>query len=108
MKEKDVQIQIVEYLRLTGWVVFETNQPGLSHATPGLPDVIAVREARCRDCVTMHKIHNRTLWIEVKGPRGKMSDAQIKAKEDIEGQGGEFLEANSLDVVMDYLGGVRG
>ena len=95
LNEKQIQSQIVHYLRQTGWVVFETNQPGLSHATPGLPDLICIKDSIRR--------RRRVLWCECKGPKGKQSPAQIQAQQDIESQGGEYLLANSLDVVMDYL-----
>lgn len=110
MREADVQRQIVDYLRAKGWVVFETSQKGHSWATPGLPDVIAVKE-HSKKCLSVDLVrfpdntclYDRTLWIEVKGPRGKMSDAQLAAEDKIRGQGGEYLLANSLDVVMNYL-----
>ena len=109
MNEKEVQTQIVDYLRMKGWMVAITSQKGLSFASPGLPDLIAVKEHRIKgtgpvlEVMGMVFITPRTLWIEVKGPRGKQRPAQIQFQQDLEAQGGEYLLANSLDVVIDHL-----
>jgi len=100
MNEKDIQKQIVDYLRLRGWFVAITSQKGMSFATPGLPDLIAVKSIKWPDDPDDEV---RTLWIEVKGPRGTHRPAQIDFQEGLEAAGGEYLLANSLDVVMEYL-----
>ena len=104
LNEKQIQHQIVDYLEAKGWVVFETSQRGHSWATPGLPDLIAIRGTKVLNVVDVQiGTDDHVLWIECKGPRGKMSPAQVKAQQDIESQGGEYLLANSLDIVMEYL-----
>ena len=95
LNEKDIQRQIVDYLRTKGWFVAITSQKGFSFATPGLPDLIAVKDSIRK--------RRRTVWIEVKGPKGKQRPEQLRFQEGLETQGGEYLLANSLDVVIDYL-----
>lgn len=91
LKECDIQRQIVDYLRHKGWFVAITSTPAMTAATKGLPDLIAVRGAR-------------TIWCEVKGPRGKQSDNQREFQRQLHLQSGEYLLARSLDDVIGYLG----
>lgn len=105
MNEADIQHQIVDWLRQSGWFVAVTSQKGFSFATPGLPDVIAVKKHKW-PVTAVHQlmcVAPRTLWIEVKGPRGKQRPEQKAFQEGLEAQYGEYLLANSLDVVMEYL-----
>ena len=97
VNEKDIQRQIVDWLRLKGWFVAETSQKGFSFATPGLPDVIATKSAGARSWAT------RTVWIEVKGPRGTQRDTQAEFQAGLEAQGGTYLLVRSLDDVMEAL-----
>jgi len=97
MNEAQIQKQIVDYLRHTGWFVAITSQKGISFATPGLPDLIAVKDSIRK--------RRRTVWIEVKGPRGRQRPEQIKFQDELERHGGDYLLANNLDVVIDYLKG---
>ena len=110
MNEKDIQRQIVDYLRKTGWFVAITSQKGFSFATPGLPDLICVKfcieQLECTNAHIPYPVDyktSRTLWLEVKGPRGKQRLEQKNFQDGLEAQGGEYLLANSLDVVMEHL-----
>ena len=105
MNEASVQKQIVDYLRQTGWFVAITSQKGFSFATPGLPDLIATKKQKrsCHRGAHIMCSDPRTIWIEVKGSKGKQRFAQTMFQEGLEHFGGEYLLANSLDVVMDYL-----
>jgi Holliday junction resolvase len=95
LKEKDIQRQIKEWLEYNGWFVAVTSTPAMTAATKGLPDLIAVKDSIRR--------RRRTVWIEVKGPKGKQSEHQAAFQEALERQGAEYLLANDLDVVRDYL-----
>ena len=103
MKESHIQKQIVEWLGYNGWVVIETSQRGHDWGTKGSPDVIATKSTTWLASNMATHRYARTLWIECKGPRGTQSEKQIEMQRKLESVGAEYLLANSLDVVMDYL-----
>ena len=90
MKESHIQKQIIEWLEWHKWHVAVTSTPNMTAATKGLADLICTKGTR-------------TIQIECKGPKGVQSDEQIKYQDELEYRGGEYLLANSLDVVMRYL-----
>lgn len=92
MKQTENQIQsaIRQYLQYNGWFVIRNQQSMGSHK--GLADLTAIR-------------NGRVLWIEVKTPKGRLSEWQQKFKADIEEHGGMFLEARSVDDVVEFLYG---
>lgn len=69
--EREIQKQIVQYLKAAGWSVWQTSQ-GHKHPTgakglritPGIPDLYAI-----------HRKHG-AIWVEVKRPGGTFSEAQ--------------------------------
>ncbi len=69
VNEKEVQRTLVEYLRWTGWRVFEFAKPGGHKALaaavpPGWPDVVAIKGGR-------------HLYVEVKTTWGRLSHDQV-------------------------------
>jgi hypothetical protein len=67
--EKEIQRQIVHYLRLKGWTVWQTSQgyrsaPGGTRMTPGLPDLYC-----------LHAVEG-AIFIEVKRPGQQARPAQ--------------------------------
>lgn len=68
--EREIQKSIVQYLRASGWQVWQTSQgfrrdPGGTRMTPGIPDLY-----------TIHPEHG-AVWLEVKrGKVGRVSVAQ--------------------------------
>jgi Holliday junction resolvase len=91
MKQTETQIQsaIREWLQWKGWFVIR-NQQSLG-SLKGLADLTAIK-------------NSRVLWIEVKTPRGKQSDYQIEFEAAIKAHGGEYVLADSVEVVERYLG----
>lgn len=85
LKESQIQRAIKDYLQYTGWFVFKIQQGALSYK--GIADLCAVK-------------NGRTLWIEVKKPKGKQSEYQVQFQADIEEHGGEYMIARSVDDVM--------
>ena len=107
LNESQIQAQIVEWLEWNNWVVIETSQRGHDWGTKGSPDVIATHAKGA-----WQKGNNngstwppvpRTIFIECKGPRGKQSDAQIEMQLLLTSVGAEYILADSLDVVIEYL-----
>ena len=79
MKEREIQREIVTFLRTIGCAVYETSQgyrkePGGTRMTPGIPDLYVVGPH------TKASIVGRTeapwTWAEVKTPKGQLSPAQ--------------------------------
>ncbi len=74
IKEEDIQITIVDYLRYSGWKVL-VYAPPRAHGKlggilePGHPDLLAIRAAR-------GWIGVKYLWVEVKRPGEKLSPDQ--------------------------------
>ena len=95
--EREIQKQIVKYLRLKGWQVWQTSQgyrsaPGGTRMTPGLPDLYCLNEVR-----------QWILWIEVKRPGGKLRPEQAIFR-NLHDQMGLVLVAYSLDDVREVIG----
>ena len=68
--EKHIQAQLVKYLTLTGWNVWQMQLgsvgKGAVFCTPGIPDMYVFKPGHA-------------CWIEVKRPRlGKVSPAQVE------------------------------
>ncbi len=94
--EASIQSAIVDYLRLTGWLVWEFAKPGthgpLRGSVPtGTPDVLALKEGRY-------------VWLEVKTPTGKLTLAQAEMALEIEAHGGEGYVVRSLDEALEVCG----
>lgn len=85
LSEKEIQNMIREYLRAFGWFVIR-HQQGLG-CHKGLSDLTAIK-------------NGRTVYIEVKTPRGSQSDDQIQFQADIELHGGLYILARSVEDVM--------
>ena len=82
--ETDIQNAIREYLRWRGWFVIR-HQQGLG-CHKGLSDLTAIK-------------NGRTVYIEVKAPKGKLSEWQLDFQADIEAHGGLYVVARSVEDV---------
>ena len=91
--ENQIQSAIREYLQYNGWFVIR-NQQSLG-SLKGLADLTAIR-------------NGKVLWIEVKTPKGRLSEWQTKFKAEIEAHGGIYLEARSVEDVEQFLYGKCG
>ena len=87
MNEKQIQDQIREYLTIKSWFVVRIHQTLGCH--PGVPDLICYGPGGQR------------IDIEVKGPRGKQSEAQQRYQEEIKRRGHRYLLTRSVEDVMD-------
>ncbi|MBT9174287.1 MAG: hypothetical protein DDT21_02700 [Syntrophomonadaceae bacterium] len=85
-KESDIQKNIKAYLELRGFFVVKIHQSLGSHR--GISDLYALK-------------NGRHVWIEVKTPKGRLSEHQQRFKENIEAAGGEYRIARGLDDVSD-------
>ncbi len=105
--EKTVQDAIMDFLYKDGWVVIRINSsflwseqtgtpvrsyliygPGMSS---GLNDLIATK-------------NNKALFIEVKAPGGRLSEAQQKVKKYMEERGTAYHVCDSVEQVKRLLG----
>lgn len=82
LTETDIQNQIREKLRWAGWFVIR-HQQGLG-CHKGLSDLTALK-------------NGRTVYIEVKTPRGVLSEYQEEFRLQIESHGGTYIVARSVD-----------
>ena len=78
--------QVRDYLRALGWYVIRVQQ-GLG-AHRGLSDLICVKDGR-------------TVFVECKTAKGKLSEHQQAFQDAIKEGGGEYRVARSIDDVMD-------
>ena len=91
LNEVQLQSQIVELLQRAGWFAFVVSRPDRrTTAKKGLPDIWASRKSR-------------SMWIEVKLPKGKLSPDQEQFRDECLRQGVEWHEARSVDDVMKIL-----
>lgn len=91
IKESDIRRQIQDYLRWTGWTVLYHLQ-GLG-SMRGMSDLQALKDGRA-------------VFIEVKRPGGRQSEAQKKFQELVEAAGFEYVLAKSVEDV-EHLGGKK-
>ncbi|MBO8136781.1 MAG: VRR-NUC domain-containing protein [Desulfotomaculum sp.] len=89
LKERDIQRQIKEYLQWHGWLVVKIHQSLGSYK--GIADLYALK-------------NGRSVWIEVKTPKGKQSKDQEQFEKDIKAHGGEYMVARSVEDVMGLEG----
>lgn len=85
LKESDIRKQLQDYLRLKGWHV-HYNLQGLG-CYRGISDLTCIKAGR-------------VVFLEVKTPKGKQSDAQVRFQKEIEAAGGEYLVAHDIDSLM--------
>ena len=86
LTETDIRRQVRDYLRIRGWFVFHILQ-GLG-SYRGIPDLTAVK-------------NGRTVWIELKRPRGVQSDYQKQFQADLEAAGGEYILCRGIDDLIE-------
>lgn len=82
--EGAVLSQVRDFLRLHGWKVVRIHQSLGSEK--GIPDLVAIREG--------HHV-----WIEVKAPKGRLSEDQERWLQDLENHGGHYIVARSVEDV---------
>lgn len=90
--EKAIQRDVIRALRALGFDVDDMSQPRASMMARGLPDLRA-RHPRWRT----------TLWVEVKTPRGRLSDHQRQWHELEHACGGTVLVTRSADELLEQL-----
>lgn len=93
--ESAIQAQLVSYLRLAGWTVWEmqlgSQGGGSVYCTPGIPDLYICRPGRA-------------LWLEVKRPvTGKLSKAQVERHAELRAAGQQVHVVRSLEDVQAVL-----
>ena len=100
--ESLLQAQIVKELRHRGIMVFMVgNDSPAGDAVkagrmialgllPGVSDLIVVLQARC-------------VFLELKTPTGRLSEAQVKFQEKVEALGHQYAVARSLQEAIDVL-----
>ncbi len=98
LTEKQIQAQIVEYLRWHGWFVSEirerySNGTG-RYSDPGIPDIVAIK-------------NGRTIWLEVKTPKGKVRPSQIKWHEECIKHGGKVHTVRIFPDDLEGIGNVH-
>ena len=82
--ENEIQSAIRDDLSWKGWYVIRIQQGMGAHN--GLSDLIAIK-------------NGRVVFIEVKTPRGKQSEYQIKFEEEITKRGAEYIVMRSAQDV---------
>ena len=99
VKEKEIQKQILDWLRLTKRFCWKNNTVGIyiqktGHYIPnqsaGAPDIFVV-------------ICGQLIGIEVKSAIGKQSPDQVRWQGNLEAAGGIYVLARSLDDVMEFF-----
>ncbi|MEN6567163.1 MAG: VRR-NUC domain-containing protein [Veillonellales bacterium] len=85
-KESEIQSAIREYLRWHGWFVVKIHQS--LGSVKGIADLYALK-------------NGRSAWIEVKTPKGRLSEHQELFREDVVNHGGVYMVARSVDDVKN-------
>lgn len=105
VSERDIERQLIDALTLHGWKILRTNKFCSGNAVvvqgaiePGMPDLQARRIYR-PDSYDLWEI----LWIEVKTPAGKVSQAQAAWHQEARMRGERVLIARGLEDIEDLL-----
>ena len=81
--------------------VMKTEKSFVRFGRPGMADILAMPKVKCTDGV-----HNVLMtfivpvWIEVKGLKGKQSEAQVLFQKEVEAEGHLYVLARSLEDVL--------
>ena len=86
--ETIIQNQVRELLRMDGWYVIR-HQQGLG-SQPGLSDLTAIKDGK-------------TIYVEIKTPKGYQSDRQKQFQHDIETHGGIYVLCRRVEDIQPYL-----
>lgn len=90
--ETFIRRSVKQLLELDGWDVTYHQQGPLCRK--GFPDLTALKDGR-------------TLYIEIKTPKGKQSAYQVEFQKACEAHGGTYVLARSVDDIKPYLTSVR-
>lgn len=95
--EQQIMNSIIQYLSLKRHLVFRMNSGAMKmdkrfmrFGCPGMADLLVVKEGRA-------------IWIEVKAPKGKMSELQKTFQDTVETAGCWYILAKSIEDVEKYL-----
>ncbi len=97
IKESDIQKAILEYLQYSGYYVWKNHSTGIFNAKgggfiptgkPGVSDILGILP------------NGRFLAIEVKKPKGRLSEHQVQFIDDINKNKGLAFVAYSIDDVQ--------
>lgn len=91
--ETEIQTEIRQILELHGWYVIR-HQQGLG-SLKGLSDLSAIKDGQ-------------TVYIEVKTPRGRLSEWQNKFAANIAAHGGTYIVMRSGDDALQFCREWRG
>ncbi len=89
MREADFLRQVRDLARILGWKVY--HHPYSLGADPGFPDLVLVRD--------------RVVFMELKGPKGKLSDQQREWLESLQAAGAEayVFWPDDLEKIQEIL-----
>lgn len=90
--ETDIQNSVRDLLRADGWLVIR-HQQGMG-AHKGLSDLTALKDGE-------------TIYVEIKTPKGRLSEWQERFKHDVETHGGKYIVCRCIDDIKPYLTTVR-
>jgi hypothetical protein len=90
--EKRTQSSIKKALNQLGFFVSDFSQPRRTMQTAGIPDLFAC-----------HPGWRISLWVEVKGPKGKLTPAQEFWHDAAQGSGQNVVTAWNIQDVTDAL-----
>lgn len=96
--ERDIQKAILDYLTYKQVFHWKQNNAGIKKANGsyipagklGVPDIICV-------------VKGKFIGIEVKDANGRQTEHQKRFQEELEGAGGRYILARSIDDVMGYF-----
>ena len=94
MTESQIQKQIIDYLKLSGYLVFRMNsgkaRNNIRLCPPGTPDLLAING-------------RKNIWIEVKTKNGKLNVDQIYMHGELARLREKVIVARNLDDVKEYV-----
>ena len=95
MREGEIQRNIIEYLKLAGYLVFRMNagkaRSNISLAPAGTPDILAVGR------------EGETVWVECKTAKGRANKEQLRMHGELMSRGHTVTIARCVEDVKEVI-----
>ncbi len=102
MIEIPIQKQIIDYLKVTGFIVFRMNAGKGRYnqylAPNGTPDLLAVKK---------HRKKPLQVWLEIKAGKNKPTPEQLAMHKKLRAAGQIVITVRSLDDVREWVEPIR-
>lgn len=103
LKEADIQRQILHWLKLKGIFHFRSNTGAFAGEYKGKKRFVRFGKKGTPDIFAV--LGGKIFGIEVKRPKGELSEDQVRFGNELLAAGGEYIVASCLEDVLEWMEG---